>query len=239
MMIKALIFDFGGTLDTHGDHWSKVMWRTFLHCGILDESQQEEYRKAYVYAEQTLGNGYVIRSNYTFKLTLDVKLRLQMEFLIAHDILDIKEKKVFQDLHQQLHRQLYEDVRHKVQESREVLIPLVTRYPAALVTNFYGNIQMVLREMNLNTFFLHVIESATVGIRKPDPSIFRLAIERLGVDSREILVVGDSMGNDILPAKQCGCLTCWLKGEGWEEVFNPASDYIITDINQLNDVILS
>ena len=237
-MVNALIFDFGGTLDTHGDHWSKVIWRACLRNGILKESQATSFREAYVFAERSLGKGHIIRPNYTFKLTLDVKLRLQLEYLITQGVLDITEKKVFQDLHTQLHQELYEEVWQKIRESRDVLIPLVSHYPTALVSNFYGNMPMVLREFQLDIFFLHVVESAAVGIRKPDPALFRLAIERLNVPPQEILVVGDSMKNDILPAKQCGCRTCWLKGEGWDAVTDNVAEYTITDIHQLNTLVL-
>ena len=238
-MVKAIIFDFGGTLDTHGDHWSKVMWRAYLSNGILQESQADDFRKAYVYAERTLGNGLIIRSNYTFKLTLDVKIRLQLEYLITHHVLEITDKKIFQDIHTQLHQQLYADVLHTVGKSRECLIPIVTQYPTALVTNFYGNMQMVLREMHIDMFFQHVVESAVVGIRKPDPAIFQLAIDQLGVSPEDILVVGDSMKNDILPAKQCGCQTCWFMGEGWEETQENTAGFTITDISQLKDIVLA
>ena len=238
IMVNALIFDFGGTLDTHGDHWSKVIWRAYLQNGVLNESQATDFREAYVFAERTLGNGHIIRPNYTFKLTLDVKLRLQLEYLITHGVLDINEKMVFQNLHTQLHQQLYDDVWQTIRKSREVLIPLVSRYPTALVSNFYGNMPMVLREFQLDRLFLHVVESAAVGIRKPDPTIFRLAIERLGIPPQKILVVGDSMKNDILPAKQCGCQTCWLKGDGWDDIIEDVSDYTITDIHQLSSDVL-
>ena len=238
-MVKAIIFDFGGTLDTHGDHWSKVMWRAYLNNGILQETLVDDFRKAYVYAERTLGNGHIIRSNYTFKLTLDVKIRLQLEYLITHQVLEITDKKIFQDIHTQLHQQLYADVLQTVGKSREYLIPIVTQYPTALVTNFYGNMQMVLREMHIDMFFQHVVESAVVGIRKPDPAIFQLAIDQLGVSPEEILVVGDSMKNDILPAKHCGCQTCWFKGEGWEEPQENTADFTITDISQLKDIVLA
>ena len=232
-MVNALIFDFGGTIHTHGDHWSKVIWRAYLRNGILKESQATSFREAYVFAERSLGKGHIIRPNYTFKLTLDVKLRLQLEYLITHGMLDITEKKVFQDLHTQLHQELYEEVCQKLRESRDVLIPLVSHYPTALVSNFYGNMPMVLREFQLDMFFLHVVD-----IRKPDPALFRLAIERLNVAPQEILVVGDSMKNDILPAKQCGCRTCWLKGEGWDAVTDNVAEYTITDLHQLNTLIL-
>ena len=32
--IKGIIFDYGGTLDTRGDHWSEVLWQGYEHFGI-------------------------------------------------------------------------------------------------------------------------------------------------------------------------------------------------------------
>ena len=63
--------------------------------------------------------------------------------------------------------------------SAEVLDELHKRYPMALVSNFYGNIACVLREFGLEKFFLDIVESAVVGIRKPDPKIFTLGVEAL------------------------------------------------------------
>ena len=54
-----------------------------------------------------------------------------------------------------------------------------------------------------------------VGVRKPDPAIFALGVEALGLRPEEVLVIGDSYKKDILPARSLGCRTAWLKGKGW------------------------
>ena len=54
-----------------------------------------------------------------------------------------------------------------------------------------------------------------VGIRKPDPRIFALGVDALGLKPQEVLVVGDSYKKDILPAESLGCRVAWLKGKGW------------------------
>lgn len=87
--------------------------------------------------------------------------------------------------------------------------------PMVLVSNFYGNISVVLQEFGLDGIFEEVIESAVVGIRKPDPQIFLLGVDALGMKPEEVTVVGDSLEKDIIPAKRAGCHTVWLKGEGW------------------------
>lgn len=61
-----------------------------------------------------------------------------------------------------------------------------------LVSNFYGNIQSVLKDFELDDFFSDVIESSVVGVRKPDPTIYRLGVEALKLPAENVLVVGDS-----------------------------------------------
>jgi putative hydrolase of the HAD superfamily len=72
-------------------------------------------------------------------------------------------------------------------------------------------------------------------VRKPDPKIYALGVEALGLKPEEVLVVGDSFSKDIVPAKSIGCKTAWLKGEGWgnEEIDESVPDIIITDLEQL------
>ena len=74
-----------------------------------------------------------------------------------------------------------------------------------------------------------------VGIRKPDPRIFTLGVEALGLPPEDVTVVGDSIDKDILPARQAGCHTVWFKGEGWTDapVDERQADRVITDLTQL------
>lgn len=105
-----------------------------------------------------------------------------------------------------------------------------------LVSNFYGNIGVVLREFGLDHLFSDVIESAVVGVRKPDPKIYQLGVEALGLDAADVTVVGDSYRKDIVPAKSLGCHTVWMKGEGWQpgdEADTAAADLIIHDLKEL------
>ena len=137
------------------------------------------------------------------------------------------------------HKAVLEDVYSKVVEvtshSREVLSQLAASYPMVLVSNFYGNISHVLEEFHLSEFFKDIVESAVVGVRKPDHRIFLLGVEALGLKPEECIVVGDSFYKDIEPAKKAGCQAVWFKGEGWTEqqYDETLPDKIITDLNQL------
>lgn len=217
-MIKGYIFDYGGTLDTGGCHWGKVFWHLYqrLHVPV----SEARFREAYVYAERTLGRNPIIQPYFTFRQTLEAKVRLQMEYLgmVGYESSVVEAA--------------YEQTQAHTSHSRDVLLTLKQDYPLVLVSNFYGNIHTVLQEFGLDTLFCDVIESAVVGIRKPDPRIFSLGVESLGIRPEETVVVGDSITKDIIPAKQAGCYTVWYEGEQWDDtpIDRSVPDRIIHDL---------
>ncbi|MCI7359992.1 MAG: HAD family hydrolase [Prevotella sp.] len=231
-MIKGYIFDFGGTLDTAGCHWGQMLWHAYQRQQI--PVSEEQFREAYVYAERTLGRTPIIQSDYSFHKTLEVKIRIEMEYLCTSGAWQADEAEFTRG-----HKAVLEDVYSKVVEvtshSREVLSQLAASYPMVLVSNFYGNISHVLEEFHLAEFFKDIVESAVVGVRKPDHRIFLLGVEALGLKPEECIVVGDSFYKDIEPAKKAGCQAVWFKGEGWTEqqYDETLPDKIITDLNQL------
>jgi len=221
-MIKGYIFDYGGTLDTGGQHWGKVIWHAYERQHVpVSEAQ---FREAYVHGERTLGRNPIIQPDFTFRQTLASKLRIELEFLGLPDYADA----VVADL--------YALTRAETARSREVLLQLKAKgFPMVLVSNFYGNIQTVLHEFALDGIFSRIIESAVVGVRKPDPRIFTLGVEALGLQPEEVVVVGDSIDKDIIPAGKAGCQTVWFKGEGWTDdpVDESIPGRIINELKQL------
>ena len=223
-MIKGYIFDYGGTLDTGGQHWGKVIWHAYERQQV--PVSEEQFREAYVHAERTLGKNPIIKPDFTFKRTLEEKIRIELEFLGLPEY----QQAVVDDL--------YAITCDETARSREVLLQLKQCYPMVLVSNFYGNIATVLGEFSLDGIFDTIIESAVVGVRKPDPRIFTLGVEALGLNPDEVIVVGDSMDKDIIPAGKAGCHTIWFKGEGWtnDPVDESAADKVITALNQIIDL---
>lgn len=228
-MTRGYIFDYGGTLDTGGQHWGMAIWHAYERHGLpVTEAQ---YREAYVYVERMLGRQPIIKSDDTFRTTLETKIRLQMEFLGVNGESD--RRAVADDL--------YERTRTVTAESRRVLRSLKNQdLPMVLVSNFYGNISVVLGEFGFDGLFQTVIESAVVGIRKPDPRIFLLGVEALGLKAEEVSVVGDSLEKDIIPAHKAGCRTVWLSGEGWTPTshngdcpFGATADRVIRSLDEL------
>ena len=229
-MVKGYIFDYGGTLDTGGQHWGKVIWHAYERLQV--PVSEADFRDAYVHAERTLGKNPIIQPDFTFYKTIETKIRIQLEYLQEkNDVSSVSYylKKLTDDL--------YAITCKETTKSREVLLQLKQHYPLVLVSNFYGNIATVLQEFKLDGIFDTIIESAVVGVRKPDPQIFTLGVEALGMQPDEVVVVGDSMDKDIIPAAKAGCHTIWFKGEGWtnDPVDESPAGKVITDLTQILD----
>lgn len=208
--VKGLIFDYGGTLDADGDHWSYVIRDAWTHAGIAADTA--EFREAYVYAERELARERHILPAHDFHDMLLIKIKIELQWLAEQGLFapaEIEEKAAIAAEY------CYQEARKRVEKSRAVLEALSGTYPMVLVSNFYGNIETVLSDFGIRSYFKAIIESAVLGIRKPDPRIFEHGVKALGLLPEETLVIGDSYRKDIIPAESIGCQAIWLKGKGW------------------------
>lgn len=228
--IKGIIFDYGGTIDSHGDHWSEVIFDGYLANGVAIEKQH--FRDSYVMAERELARVRHILPQHTFLDLMKIKMRIELTDLAGRGIIP---RDIADDKADDIALYCYNRARQSVDDARPVLEALAKRYPMVLVSNFYGNVETVLRDMDIRRYFRGVIESAVVGVRKPDPRIFMLGVVALGLEPSQVIVVGDSMRKDIEPAEKIGCSVAWLKGKGW----TPEEDAIThpAQISSLSDLI--
>ncbi|MGN1264568.1 MAG: HAD family hydrolase [Muribaculaceae bacterium] len=210
-MIKGIIFDYGGTIDSRGVHWSEVIWDGYQASAV--PVSKEEFRQSYVMAERELAKVRHILPHHNFYDLLLIKMRIELGDLVAREVLPadfaLEENAVA------IARYCYDAARGSIEEARPTLEALYARYPMVLVSNFYGNVESVLSDFDVRKYFKTIVESAVVGVRKPDPKIFALGVEALGLNADEVLVIGDSYKKDIVPAESLGCKVLWLKGKGW------------------------
>ena len=276
--IKGIIFDYGGTLDTRGDHWSDVLWQGYEHFGIgvADDEEVEPgvsihkqaFRDAYVYGERALAVNPIVTPDFHFEDILREKLILELNFLAGKELLetgkddsekqaklgnfgkdsDASSESLFLSLSDSEIHQIAVDMARYInaktlallKENKQVLEHLKQKgYPMVLVSNFYGNINQVLKDAGIDGYFKDVIESAVVGVRKPNPAIFALGVCALDLPASQVLVVGDTYGKDIIPAHKLGCHTLWIKGLQWEEkkVDESIPDGIIKKLSEMEEFL--
>ena len=231
MEIKGMIFDYGGTLDSRGVHWSEVLWNGYQQAGVPID--KETFRNAYVEGERALARERIILPQDNFLTLLRKKVELEISFLPEQP--DNPTRLSWID---SIATYCDNAARSCIDEAKPVLEKLHERYPMMLVSNFYGNIDEVLRDYGIRHLFKGIIESAVVGVRKPNPTLFRLGVDALELRPDEVLVVGDSLNKDIQPSEALGCHVLWLKGKGWTEkedlLTHPNT---ITRISQVLDYI--
>lgn len=273
MNIRAIIFDYGGTIDTASTHWSEVLWEAFQASGI--DVTKEQFREAYVHGERTLAREPLIKPQHTMLDLLRIKADIELSYLqekgwwqpaapaasapfaasassagsaassagsaapSAGRVSGGFPAETPSPAASAVARYCYDYVLRVLDVSGPVISHLADRYPLCLVSNFYGNIQAILTDFGLRNYFSHIIESAVVGVRKPDPRIFQLGVTALGIPAKDVVVIGDSYSKDILPARAAGCQTIWYRGIGWgdEQVDESVPTAIIDDFRQLDTLL--
>ncbi|MDE6230063.1 MAG: HAD family hydrolase [Muribaculaceae bacterium] len=232
--VKGIIFDYGGTLDTAGEHWSEVIWEAYRQSAVIVD--KAEFREAYVYAERELARERHILPAHDFNDLLQIKMKIELEYLAEKGLFPPAQvddrAKMIADI-------CYRQAKETVASTIPVLESLSQKYPMVLVSNFYGNIETVLEDFGIRKYFKAIIESAVMGVRKPDPRIFEHGVKALGVLPGETLVIGDSYRKDILPAESIGCQVLWLKGKGWtEEEDAQLHPNIISSLGEILNIVV-
>jgi putative hydrolase of the HAD superfamily len=75
---------------------------------------------------------------------------------------------------------------------------------AAVISNSNGSVRSILDHLGFGRHLEFVLDSGEVGVEKPDPRIFALALERAGVAASEAAYVGDLYSVDVVGARAAG-----------------------------------
>ena len=102
----------------------------------------------------------------------------------------------------------------------ELLADLARRgYVLGVISNSNGTVEGALEEVGLRRHLAFVIDSAVAGVEKPDPRIFRLALERGGVEAADATYIGDLYHIDVRGAEGAGLNAVLLDPAGaWGDV---------------------
>lgn len=188
MRVRAVFFDLYGTLLEYGD--MRAAWNAWLdafHASLtrrgLVQSREAFALRCHRFFERpepsALGNGLTAFERRIQALCYELGLAVEAGALpdIAATSAAAWQRYVRPD-----------------PESRPVLQALQRRYRLALISNFDHppHVRRVVRECGLEDAFDTIIVSAEVEAKKPDPEIFRIAMERTGVQPGSVVHVGDT-----------------------------------------------
>ena len=77
-------------------------------------------------------------------------------------------------------------------------------YLVGIISNSDGRLVNQLKSMKIWELFDTVVDSREVGVEKPDPEIFKIALNRLNAQPEEAIYIGDIYSIDIKPAQRIG-----------------------------------
>ena len=94
---------------------------------------------------------------------------------------------------------------HLIPHSLETLDYLKGKYRLHIITNGFEEVQFrKLKNSRIDTYFQEVVNSDRAGVKKPDPGIFRMALEAAGIPPERGVMIGDSLEADIKGARSVG-----------------------------------
>ncbi|MEK4487181.1 HAD family hydrolase [Psychrobacillus sp. FSL H8-0484] len=126
------------------------------------------------------------------------------------------------------------------EETFEVLDQLKGKYTLLLMTNGSPSLQNIKLEITpkIAPYFDHIIISGAFGKGKPDPSIFEYALDIVGLDAEEVLMVGDNLMTDILGSAKVGIQSIWINREEKPVSEEVIPTYTIENLRELLPILL-
>ena len=193
----VVLFDFGGTLDADGIHWAPRFYAAYrAGGGAIEYTAFEPIFRA---SDRAVEAQPGVRT-LGFKALVEAQARLLRDLLPDGAAIDAA----------RLAARFHAEAVAVVARNRPLLERLSARYRLGVVSNFAGNLEPCLRELELRRYFTVVADSAIVGISKPDPRIFVGVLSQLDASAARAWMVGDNFAADIRPASALGLSTCWL-----------------------------
>ena len=225
--LKTCLFDFGGTLDADGVTWQDRFYALYEKYGIYVD--REVFRQAFHHADDSLTETHAL------------------DGAGLHETLQTQGERVWEALRlngdSRRQRAIVTDfldgMKWYVERNRELLLLLRSRYSLGIVSNFYGNLDRVCEDLGIRHLFLCIVDSSREGVVKPDPKIFRAALNLTGTRPEEAVFVGDNPGRDMEGAKGVGMPHVLLAGEAVERA-KPCcpGDPVIQSLDDLAPLLL-
>jgi len=226
--LKAIFFDADGTLVNHYECEKQALTYLFENIGI---PYSDEYHDVFRPIDHALWdtlsyNGISVPrdkiTTYRFKLLFDKCGIAYDDYFNANELFKIG---------------LAGSVA-LINGAVEVVDYLHSKnYLLCVVTNGLIKLQRPrVANSEIGKFISHIIVSEEVGEHKPNPLIFNALLKKICLNPCDVIMIGDSIKNDIQGAKNAGIKSIWYNPEHAENKTDIAPDYEITNLLELKDM---
>ncbi|WP_046174109.1 HAD family hydrolase [Domibacillus indicus] len=216
-MIKAVLFDLDGTLLNRDKSVEKFIEQQYERLNKwVGHIPKEKYMTRFIELDN---RGYVWKDRVYRQLVSEFSITgVTWEDLLQDYISECKNNCVpFDHLFSTL-----EELR-----SRNLTL--------GIITNGKGQFQLDnIKALRIEKYFEAILISEWEGMKKPDPQIFKRALDQLNFLPEESIFVGDHPVNDVKAARNAGMKGIWKKDSQWNHV---EADFIIDDLAELPLII--
>ena len=196
---EAILFDFGGTLDSDGEHWLDRFYALYEQVKL--NIPAPEIKRVFYHAD-----GLCSSDPQVMLLGLRPLMKKHVHLqLTALSLVDEKKE-------MEIAEAFCEKSEYFLRRNGVLLRRLRNRYRLGLVSNFYGNVRTLCEEAGFADILDVIFDSVLMGMSKPDPEIFLAALAKLALPAGKVIFVGDSYERDMIPARTLGMKTLWLRG---------------------------
>ncbi len=204
-MIRAVLFDMGGTLDGDGVPWLDRFVTLYAEASV--RLPREALRAAFDEAEALSATDETIAT---------ASLGAMIERHVGWQIEQLS-RSVGLEPDREVRRRLVDGFVAPVRAAAAANVRLLADLSArglrlGVVSNGCGNVDVLCAELGYAPYLSVIVDSRRAGLYKPDPAIFIYAAAKIALHPSNVMMVGDSFDRDVRPAKSIGMMTAWLEG---------------------------
>ena len=224
--IQAILFDFGGTLDSDGVDWFTRIYRRIRSQGA--DLKPDLFQRL---GDQAAEN--ICLQQDTAQLSMEQTVQRFCEQV--HTLLHQTNGSLHCDWEPAaVTTEFMAEAKPYLERNRSVLEQLNLHYRLGVISNNWGNTAGWCEQFQYSRFLETMIDSTVIGAAKPDPAIFQAALERFDLPPRACAYVGDWFDNDIVGAHRVGMTTIWLRPA---EKDCPDESIVDYEIEKLTDLL--
>ncbi|MDV2682907.1 HAD family hydrolase [Alkalihalophilus lindianensis] len=212
-MIKGVLFDLDGTLLDRDSSVKKFIHdqydRLHLHVGHIPK---DEYVARFIELDQ---RGYVWKDKVYQQLIKEYGITgMKWEELLEDYLNDFK-----------FHCVPFPNLTEMLEQLKNHNLTL------GMITNGRGQFQLDnIKALGIEPYFDRIFISEWEGMKKPDPTLFRHALNTLNVQANESVFVGDHPGNDVRAARDVGMRVIWKEDRFWSHA---DADATVNDLSEI------
>jgi HAD superfamily hydrolase (TIGR01549 family) len=212
-MIRGIIFDLGSTLIRFNGEWGDVVSQA--HLALVDQLQRDGLKidGAAVATDfrRQMEIYYHERESDFIEVTTAFVLRAVLAEFGHHEVSDDVIRRALERMYR-----LTENHWSSMPGVQQVLDVLGRDgYRLGMISNAgnEANVHRLIDNAGLRRHFDPILISAAVGLRKPNPALFEMVLQAWRLPPHEVVMIGDTLGADILGAQNAGIHQIWLTAD--------------------------